>query len=297
MNGRLNKIVKLNFTIILLAASTSSAYSVTSQFGDYLDEFPYACSTANDREPMSPGHILQLGFITPTSYGWSFMFPGKGRSNLLRIGMLDNAGIIGEEQFDNLNSLIRFRTPGSSFVVAQVFVGDEENPVVTCVSRPIALTSYTPSYYGNDFSWLDRASFGRWLGYRKFRNWNHRYHRDNRFKDIRVNFRKYFKDDRRWRIKQKYFDRTRDRNRDRFKDVDRDNNQRDRNRIIIRESVVDGRRKINIQIRDTEKPTITNPVLRPTIIKKRDISSAARNLRVRKKINLTIDNHKLNKRD
>lgn len=206
--------------------------SFTHASNPYMDEFPSECAYADDKEPL-PGHIIRLGFVGWTRYGWSFFFPDRridGR--LQRAPVAFNVGVIGQDPEENLSHIIRARTPEGSFVVAQIFIGEENlEPVVTCVSRPISLARYSSAYYGPDFSWLDRWTFHRWLKVKKYSTWKYkkRWHRD--FDDVRKRFKGWNRDD--WRKKRDRDrhdnrhrnwrkDSIRDHDKDRWKDRDRD---------------------------------------------------------------------------
>lgn len=188
MRNRKKTFVKI-VVAALLANFAGGAYAFVD---DYLDGFPAACSEATPQMPM-PGHILRLGFVSNTPMGWSFLFPEKySRGMLERVLLLDNAGLIGQEPDADYGADIRFRTSAGQFVVAQIFVGDQNSePVVTCVSTPVPLTQYRPDYYGSYFNWLDMSSFGTWLNYRKFGKWKWRNHWN--FGNLRSKFSKFWK--------------------------------------------------------------------------------------------------------
>lgn len=229
---RYNQFIKISLGLFLGLLSNANAQSVQ----EYLGEFPYMCSEASDREAL-PGHILRLGNLGMTRYGLSFFFPDQRDSqNLQMVSVLENAGIIGQP--DQQPGLSMRSTPMGSFVVAQVFVGDPDNePIVTCISPSIPLSSFDSGYYGTSFSWLDRPTLGYWLKYRKFNRWNWKRHWGRDLFDLR----KRFRDSDRWRSR-KYRDRNdfdrgrrfRDRNDDdrgrRFRDRDDDNRGRIRDR-------------------------------------------------------------------
>jgi hypothetical protein len=175
------------------------ALSAHSQ--SFLDMFPDECANANDRDPL-PGHILRVGFVASTDAGWSFFFPDQRiTQNLQMVSIIENAGLIGLG-YDALPDL-QFRTPAGSFVVAQIFVGDEQGePLVTCLSHPILLTKFVPKYYGPANAWLDRDSFGYWLKWRKYSRWKWRDRWQKDIFDIRSNYLKYkkrYKSDKKWR--------------------------------------------------------------------------------------------------
>lgn len=182
--------------------------SLMAQEG-YLESFPYECEYATDREPL-PGHMLRVGFISSTRYGWSFFFPDERiQSNLQMVGISDSAGLIGSGE--SLGEW-QMRTPPGSFVVAQIFVGDQEGePVVTCLSRPILLSRYVPKYYGFSNIWLDRGKLGYWLKWRKYSRWGWRDRWQGDIYKIRNNFSEY-----RDRYKDRYNRRRLDRNNDRY---------------------------------------------------------------------------------
>lgn len=223
----MNKIKQYSPFLVAFTAVLIASYSARAEF---LEEFPGECAYATDREPL-PGHVMRLGFIGWTRYGWSFFFPDRRITNTLqRVYISDKVGLIGQNPEEDLSGEIRARTPNGSFVVAQIFVGDSNvEPVVTCISRAVLLERYRPSYYGAEFSWLNRGNFGRWLGYRKYSSWQWKKSWSRDFDNIRRNF-KVFKrdDDRRRRLDRDRFD---DRNKTwrRYKDDDRrDDRRRDK---------------------------------------------------------------------
>jgi hypothetical protein len=170
-----------------------------SGYAQYLDEFPSQCAYASDREPL-PGHIIRLGYVANSPYGWSFFFPDRRTSKTLeRVNIIDNVGLIGQDPDEDFNDLIQARTPDGSFVVAQIFIANEnQEPVVTCVSRIVPLTRYRPAYYGTSFVWLDRSTFGHWLKWRKYsKKWQWRKWWRKDFANIRKDFRGFKKYDRR----------------------------------------------------------------------------------------------------
>src|SRR5690606_26220053 len=107
--------------------------------------------------------------VALSQYGWSFFFPDERDSqSLQRVGIADNAGLIGQNPEQDLGSLIKTRTPPGSFVVAQIFIGDPNyEPLATCISQPTLVTRFVPTYYSGDWSWLDRGRLGYWLKYKK----------------------------------------------------------------------------------------------------------------------------------
>lgn len=172
-----------------------------------LDQFPTECSMASDREAL-PGHIIRLGFINHTPMGWSLLFPDPRMSDKLqRVGIADNVGIIGQDPDADLSDIVRARTPNGSFVVAQIFVGDESGePVVTCLSKPRMLSSYQPNYYGSEFLWLEPVAFRRWRSFERYDDWGWRrwYGRD--FGLIRNKYREYHREHRphhNWKNKER----------------------------------------------------------------------------------------------
>lgn len=232
----------------------------------YIEEFPAMCSEATDRHPL-PGHIIRLGFVRWTHYGWSFFFPDERiRDNLQRVSMAQNAGIIAQDPYQDLTHLVKMETPPGSFVVAQIFVGDENiEPVASCISQPILLERYSPSYYGSDWHWLDRAQFNRWSSFKGYSNWKWKrywrddfYHIRSRFKHHRFEGRdRKFKwrdrHDRRDHRDDRRFRRDRDGD-DRRRDIIRDRDRDDRRGRGIRDIVIDRQRDIKLPIQKEEQP-------------------------------------------
>lgn len=181
--------------LVLITVSLGISVHVFAQ--SILDQFPMECSMASDREAL-PGHIIRLGFVNKTPMGRSLLFPDQRiGERLQRVGIADNVGVIGQDPDDDLSDMIKAQTPGGSFVVAQIFVGDETaEPVVTCISKPRMLSSYQPSYYGSDFLWLEPVVFRRWLKFERYDDWGWRrwYGRD--FGLIRNKYREYHREHR-----------------------------------------------------------------------------------------------------
>lgn len=250
-----------------------------------MDIFPYECENASDREAL-PGHVLRVGFVASTSsYGWSFFFPDQRISESLQmVPVAENVGLIGIGEA-NLSEL-QLRTPPGSFVVGQLFVGDQNaEPVVTCLSRPILLTRYVPKYYGFANLWLDRGTFGTWLKYRKFSKWKwrDRWHRDiysirTKFSEYRSKHRDRYERrdrDRKWRDRSDWRNRQdsrdwRDGDEDRDRVRDRVRDRRDRSNDGWRRGADEAEQAtIALPSREVKKPI---KVRRPAINRKRNES-------------------------
>ncbi len=168
---------------ILLSATNIHAVTVNG--------FPQQCAFATDRAPME-GHILRLGHINNTPYGWSFLFPDKqGMEVLDRVELADNVGLINQTPSVNPYDSIHTETPSGEFLVGQIFVGDPNlSPVVTCVSNVMAIESLDPTIYGPDFVWLNRALLGQLLDIRNYSiTWNWQPLWGSRIQEIRNNFK------------------------------------------------------------------------------------------------------------
>ncbi|HXW52785.1 MAG TPA: hypothetical protein VEL47_01640 [Myxococcota bacterium] len=163
--------------------------------------FPGACAQGSPRVPMD-GHIIRLGYVVAAPEGWSLVFPdNEGTVAMERVDIADNVGLIGQDPMSALSGSLRVATPPGSYVAAQIFVGDpNQEPVVTCLSGLLPLSSYDPAMYGADFLWLKKASFGNYLKVRTYdKTWNWRRWWGNKFADIRRNFRGFKKNDTQWR--------------------------------------------------------------------------------------------------
>jgi hypothetical protein len=182
---------RLNKNLLVSIFFAACAGGIFADY-DYFDNFPAMCSEASNRHPL-PGHIMRLGFVAPTSFGWSFLFPERNSTDMLeRVSLLDNAGLIGQPPDQFFGDQIRMRTPAGYFVVAHIFVGDQNSePVVTCVSGTIPAAQYQPSYYGEQYEWLTSQTFGAWLNFRKFGKWKWR--RYWNFDDVRSGFHSFWK--------------------------------------------------------------------------------------------------------
>lgn len=176
------------------------SYSAGAQY--YIEDFPSECAYASDRIPL-PGHIIRVGFVNYTPYGWSLFFPDRQDSvNLQRVSIAENVGIIGQNPFDDISQFVRMRTPEGMFLIGQIFVGDPNmEPVVTCLSPTRPLRSYNAGYYGADLNWLNRDTFRKWLGWRKYnKTWKWKKWWGSKFADVRRKFKHFnFKDYRRKR--------------------------------------------------------------------------------------------------
>ncbi len=175
--------------LVIFGLVTSFAQVVIAN--NYLYNFPAMCSEAGPNIPL-PGHVLRLGFVSNTPFGWSFLFPERHSESMLeRVALLPNAGLIGQHPDQDFSAQMRMRTPAGLFVVADVFVGDPSiPPVVTCVSAPIPLLQYRPAYYGSSWNWLDANNFGRWLKFRKYGKWQ--WNRYWKFDKVRTKYKSYW---------------------------------------------------------------------------------------------------------
>lgn len=167
-----------------------------------IDDFPYQCINASTDEAM-PGHILRVGAIrlNPNGDSLVFVFPDEqGGSSLQSVAIAENAGIIGADIKEE-NALFSL-TPRGSFVVAQIFVANEDDaqPIATCLSDAIFLRDYRPArYIGlNLGQWLPLERFTTWLARDDFTVWrNWRYKWRDHFWRIRDKYKPY-KHDHRW---------------------------------------------------------------------------------------------------
>lgn len=212
MNKLLSGARKLLFSSACLLIASNAAHSVA------IEGFPEGCSDASTRQAL-PGHILRLGTINVGPGGLFFSFPDRNdTTNLQTVDLADNVGLIGQDPSQDISQMVRTATPDGSFVVAQVFIGDEQDePVVTCISQMIPVTRYVPSDYGDDWSWLDPGIFVERLRWKRHSHWNWRgwWRRD--FDRIRGDFRRSdrHRDFRRFRRDDQDRGRDRDHNRDR----------------------------------------------------------------------------------
>ena len=163
----------MNFRMSLLAIISLFALDISAAM---VSGFPEGCSDASTSNAL-PGHIVRLGMVRQGPDGLIFVFPDRYDTRYLQtVEVAENVGLIGQDPYGDYSDVIRYSTPEDSFVVAQIFVGDERyEPVVSCVSQPIPLTRYYPSDYGSDWSWLDRGVFVERLRH-------HRHHRSWRWK-------------------------------------------------------------------------------------------------------------------
>jgi len=153
--------------------------------------FPQQCALASERAPMD-GHMLRLGHIAYTPYGWSFLFPDRqGVEALERVNVADNVGLIGQNPSANPGDSIRLDTPSGAFVVAQIFVGDPNvEPVVTCVSNVMAVNAFDPTIYGADFAWLSKELLWQLLDIRTYDiTWNWQAQWGSKIQEIRNQFK------------------------------------------------------------------------------------------------------------
>ncbi len=232
----MNRIKSLCFKSIILSAL------VVPQLANAIDidGFPAICSEANDRQAL-PGHILRLGMINASEEGLFFSFPEQNDpQNLQNVGIADNVGLIGQNPSDDFSEQIKVGTPPSTFVVAQVFVADENSePVVTCISRPIPIRSYDPSYYGAEWNWLRPTIFFQRLRWKRFRPWRWRTWYGDSFRRIRSSWR--LRD--RSRLERRVRDRDNDGIPDRLdRDRDGDGIRDSRERRLRRDRTTDGAR-------------------------------------------------------
>lgn len=155
-----------------------------------VDNFPENCSEASTRYPLD-GHIIRLGMVQMSYQGPVFSFPDRDEPDgLQEVEIADNVGLIGQNPNRNYSSLIKLGTPKGSFVVAQLFIGDDNlEPIVTCLSRVRPLSSYVWSDYGTSWRWLDPGVFRERLRWKKHSRWNWRKFNRSDVSDIRRKFR------------------------------------------------------------------------------------------------------------
>jgi len=181
--------------------------------GPEIQGFPYACRDATLQTALQ-GHVLRAGTVYWDGSGWAFSFPDHYSSRGLQTAELaQNAGITGLNYDDDEPDPPISPTPPNSFVIAQILVGDPNSePVVTCVSPPLALNRYTPErYLGSEWSWLQGGVFAERLKWKRFHRWNwkrwwgnnyfRKYRRDyGRFREVleRRRFHRSDRDERRW---------------------------------------------------------------------------------------------------
>ncbi len=247
--NKFSTVNKLLFSGACLLIFSSAAGAVV------VEGFPPACSEATTNQALE-GHIIQLGVINAGPEGLLFSFPDQNdRRNLQSIGLADNVGLIGQDPEQDFSEMIKQGTPEGSFLVAQVFIGDEQSePVVTCLSRVIPITRFVPSDYGPRWSWLDRGIFIERLRWKRHRPWNWRKWWNRDFSSIRSRFRDSGRD-RRWTIRTS--DRLRDRSnrRDLSRDRDRDSSRSDRLRDRTRDRVLDTTKKVD-RLRDRTRDRV-----------------------------------------
>ncbi len=191
ISGYVLKMSKLIALITILPAASQAIF---------VPGFPGECGYGSTRVPMD-GHIIRLGYVASTPYGWSFVFPdNEATVSMERVDIADNVGLLGQDPAANLSGSVRAATPEGAYVVAQIFVGDPNiEPIVTCMSGLLPLTSYNPALYGADFLWLQKPAFGRWLKVRTYsKSWNWRSWWGNKFGDIRRQFKGFKKGDGKW---------------------------------------------------------------------------------------------------
>ncbi len=241
---------KLLFSGACLLIFSSAARAVV------VDGFPEACSEATVRQPL-PGHIIQLGTVNATPEGLMFSFPDQNDPDGLQtIGLAENVGLIGQNPGIDLSQMIQNGTPSGSFMVAQVFIGDGQDeqaePVVTCLSKFIPLSTYVPSYFGPEWSWLDRGIFIERLRFKRYHRWDwRRSHRRDSFDSVRRRFRDSDRRSR-WTLRRdsdgdRRLRRDRDGVLDRTKRIDRDRTR------IGRDRVIDTTKKIDSGLRDRSR--------------------------------------------
>lgn len=131
------------------------------------EHFSQMCSTATVTQAM-PGHIIRLGALVTKDADTNFVFPDQNSENLQQVDVAEEVGVIGQDPSADMNPM---DTPMGSYVVAQIYVGEENQaPMVTCVSDPIPEQQYDPQVYGGTSSpaivVLDRAVFIDRLSYR-----------------------------------------------------------------------------------------------------------------------------------
>lgn len=166
-------VINLISIIVLFFSHMTPAKYVVPSDSNVVRGFPEACATASDRVPMA-GHMIRVGFIGNSPDGWGFFFPDEREQDQLQmIEIADNAGMIAQNPADNLYDLIRTQTPESSYVTAQILVGDPtRGPTVTCVSRAAIINNYQPQDFGDQYNWLDRDSLRQWLTYKQYKRWD-----------------------------------------------------------------------------------------------------------------------------
>lgn len=179
--------------MLVLAFTVFSAFLSSSGIAQYLDDFPTACADATVQEAL-PGHFIRLGFVRKTPQGLGFVFPERQAHKRLEfVPIADNVGLIGQNPEDNPSQMIASNTPDGAFVVAQIFVGDENTPpIVTCLSQPNPLAQYQPSLYGPDFAWLDASAFGRWILVEDYVGWRWKEWWGNDFARVRGDFKSFW---------------------------------------------------------------------------------------------------------
>lgn len=187
----MNKFKPLGFRIFLLGIFLLPNFINAAD----IDGFPMLCSEANDRQAL-PGHILRLGMVNASYEGMYFSFPDQNDpSSLQQIGIADNVGLIGQNAEEDFSDEIKNGTPPGSFVVAQVFVADENaEPVVTCLSRAMPVTTYNPAYFGTAWTWLRPGIFIERLRWKRYRPWRWRNWYGSTFRSIRSNWRQADRD-------------------------------------------------------------------------------------------------------
>jgi hypothetical protein len=149
-----------------------------------IEGFPDGCNDAPLNQAL-PGHILRIGKVMqgPGQKGFFFVFPDqKDPKSLQSVDIADNAGVIGGGTLD-----LRTIPPHGSFIVAQIYVGDEKKPpLLTCLSNPTPANQYDPRNYnpfpqeidpntvtGQGFAdWLPVNSLNSWLDSSTFVPWN-----------------------------------------------------------------------------------------------------------------------------
>lgn len=147
------------------------------------------CADAMATERL-PGHVLMLGRVVWDNGRMIFVFPQQDAQGELSQIPIDDAGIIGSEDYASM--AMTGPTPMDSYVVAQVFLGEDENqaPAVTCLSNPLPVARLNPGIYGAYYKWLTPDFFVKSFGYKKYRNWNWRDRWGDRFRKVREEYRK-----------------------------------------------------------------------------------------------------------
>lgn len=171
-------LTKISLLACLLAGNSNATF---------IEGFPSQCSLASTNVPLV-GHILRLGFMQLTPYGWVFSFPDVQNTQYLsNVPIADNVGLIGQDPYADFSQAIFSETPEGTVALAQIFVAaDGVEPIVTCVSELISLNTYMPGNYGADLSWLNRDRLGYWFGRRNFgRNWDWQNRWGREFGEIR----------------------------------------------------------------------------------------------------------------